>query len=86
MSLFACEKCGCAENTAVCNYWTRNLDNPGPKKPALCSECDPVIGKWHGIFVKQGAQEAGLAVGPDGFLYSEAELPAVVARMSRGAR
>jgi len=47
MSLFICSKCGCVENTALCLYWIGNKDKP------LCSECDPKINKWHGIFKKE---------------------------------
>ena len=46
MSLFQCEKCGCLENTALCGYWFR-------KGKALCSKCDPNIGKWHGAFKRR---------------------------------
>ena len=46
MPVFICENCGCIENTAVSNYWSRGSG------PALCSECDPEIGKWHGRFPK----------------------------------
>ena len=43
MPLFACEECGCIENTAVSNYWTRDaahwpLKYRGKK---LCSEHGP---------------------------------------------
>ncbi len=51
MSLFKCEVCGCAENTALCRYWFK-----GDGK-ALCSECDPRMGKWHGCFPKKKYQE-----------------------------
>ena len=51
MSIFKCEKCGCAENTALCGYNFRG------KGPALCSECDPKIGKWHGCFEKKPFKE-----------------------------
>lgn len=64
MSIFACSKCGCMENTAVCHYWVRKVDK---QEPPLCSECDPGIGKWHGIFEKKKPE--GLVTGPDGFLY-----------------
>jgi len=47
MPLFICEKCECIENTALCGYWWRG------KGKALCSECDPKIGKWHNIFPKR---------------------------------
>lgn len=65
MSVFRCTKCNCVENTAVSHYWTR------PKgSPPLCSECDPEIGKWHGRFPKQSADEL---VEKDGFLISKEE-------------
>lgn len=50
MSLFKCSSCGCVENTAVSHYATRPEGSP-----ALCSECDPTIGKWHGRFEKRPA-------------------------------
>ena len=50
MSLFQCEECGCRENTAVCNYWSRNDVDSACKGRKLCSACDPDIGKWHGQF------------------------------------
>lgn len=53
MSLFACTGCGCVENTALCGYWFKG------DKPALCSECDPDIGKWHGVFPKVDAVAEG---------------------------
>lgn len=52
------------ENTAVCNYWS---DHVAGKKPALCSLCDPRIGKWHDIFERKPA--TGWKLGNDGFLY-----------------
>ena len=48
MACFVCEKCGCLENTAPSHYWVREEG-----QPALCSECDPEIGKWHGWFPKK---------------------------------
>ena len=52
MSIFKCEKCGCAENTALCRYNFRG------KEPALCSECDPKGNKkWHGCFPKKKYKE-----------------------------
>ncbi len=47
MAIFKCVKCGCAENTALCNYWARKYSN----KPLICSECE--TGKWHGCFEKK---------------------------------
>ena len=55
MSLFQCYECGCRENTATCNFWSR-MDGAGqwrgvPAQPwMLCSACDPDIGKWHDQF------------------------------------
>jgi hypothetical protein len=46
MALFECWKCGCAEDTALCRYWTMRLQDIAP----MCSGCDPIIGKWHGEF------------------------------------
>lgn len=47
MPLFECTKCHVVDNTALTNFWETRLPNGGP---ALCSECDPDIGKWHGAF------------------------------------
>lgn len=62
MPLFKCSSCGCVENTAVCHYWSDFRE-----RPPLCSECDPQIGKWHGLFDKKPA--TGYKLGNDGFLY-----------------
>jgi len=70
MPLFKCEKCGCVENTALSNYWTRDfttddpvIGQPSPmKNPALCSECDPQIGRWHGEFPRRQWTEADAKV------------------------
>lgn len=49
MSSFKCSECGCKENTSCSNFrFFVNKD-----KPALCSECDPAIGKWHRRFKKE---------------------------------
>lgn len=62
MPLYCCSKCGCVENTAMSNYWeTANKD------AAMCSECDPEIGKWHGQFTKRSA--AGMLVDQNGHLW-----------------
>lgn len=63
MGLFQCEKCGCVENTALASGWWN-------KK--LCSECNPEIGKWHGLFKKKSAK--GYLLGNDGFLYHKKDL------------
>jgi hypothetical protein len=71
MSIFRCDECGCIENTATSNYWLRPVDKNENKftGPALCSECDPKIGKWHGRFEKKSAD--GMVLATDGFLYSK---------------
>lgn len=57
MPLFRCQQCGCVENTALSRFWQRFVDEDfqkvDPPKPALCSECDPAIGVWHGRFPKR---------------------------------
>jgi hypothetical protein len=46
MATFRCGKCGCDEDTALCNYWSDRVRDILP----VCSACDPKIGKWHGQF------------------------------------
>jgi len=64
MSIFQCVECGCAENTALGWYHSRNnkrLTNPDALGEALCSSCAPTEyhnsdectsfnGKWHDVF------------------------------------
>ena len=71
MPIFMCEECGCIENTALSNFWDRYYDAVDKPKPALCSECDPDIKKWHGSWEKKSA--AGMILMDDGFLYSKDE-------------
>jgi hypothetical protein len=52
MPLFSCTKCNCVEDTALCHYWSARLRQTS----AVCSACDPTIGKWHGEFPKESAQ------------------------------
>lgn len=83
MPLFQCSKCGCIENTAVSNYWTRNLVRKGiekPNNPPLCSECDPEIEKWHGNFEKKSA--VGYFIDKDGFLWSKDNLKQLPAHVT----
>jgi hypothetical protein len=49
MPLFQCHKCGCAEDTAICRYWSARLRGT----TLMCSACDPAIGKWHGEFPRE---------------------------------
>lgn len=65
MPLFRCVKCGCVENTACCNYWSRKSKG----EDLLCSECDPNIGKWHGRFAKRSAD--GMLIDQNGNLWSK---------------
>lgn len=67
MSIFKCSKCGVVENTALSHYFWNVYQE---KKPPLCSECDPEIGKWHGEFTRDTPESVGYVEGPDGFLYS----------------
>lgn len=63
MSIFQCDDCGCAENTALGWYHCRNSPDLTPKEKLgkkLCSACGPTqypngepiedMGKWHGKF------------------------------------
>lgn len=71
MSLFACRECGCVENTACCDYWSR----AAAEQPVLCSACDPDIGAWHGRFVRRSA--AGMLVDHAGHLWGkDGQVPA----------
>src|SRR5260370_32284926 len=53
MPLFPCSKCNCIEDTALSHYWSARLR----QKAAVCSACDPTIGKWHGEFPRESAQD-----------------------------
>jgi len=70
MSVFICSKCAMMENTALSNFWTRDFAAPegSPPQPALCSQCDPSIGKWHNEFDRMPIP-ADHMIGPDGFVY-----------------
>jgi hypothetical protein len=48
MATFRCSKCGCHDDTALCNYWSARVRDI----PPVCSACDPKIGKWHGQFAR----------------------------------
>lgn len=53
MPLFECSSCHVVDNTALTHYAIRRAQ----KKPPLCSQCDPAIGKWHGAFPRQSMEE-----------------------------
>jgi hypothetical protein len=52
MSFFQCSNCGCVEDTTLCKFWSARLR----ETPTLCSACDPKIGKWHGQFPRETAE------------------------------
>jgi hypothetical protein len=52
MSLFECSSCGCVEDTFLCHYWSARLR----QTEAICSACDPKVGKWHGEFPRESAE------------------------------
>ena len=52
MPLFPCSKCNCVEDTALSHYWSARLRQVA----AVCSACDPGIGKWHGEFPRESAE------------------------------
>lgn len=64
MSLYQCQKCGAVENTALGEYWGREIK--------LCSECGR--GKWHGKFPKRDAVADGYFYDAGGFIYSPEEV------------
>ena len=69
MPLFRCSKCGCIENTACCDYWSRvHLDEKEP----LCSECE--TGEWHGLFNKRSAD--GMLIDQNNHLWSQEQIDA----------
>lgn len=78
MPIFKCSKCGAVDNTAISGYWSWVHYFPDGatdakqmvKRPPLCSECNPEIGKWHGEWEKKTPEDLGYVEGPDGFLYS----------------
>ena len=49
MPLFVCDECNSVDNTAVTHYWRSKME----ETPALCSACDPELGRWHGIFERE---------------------------------
>lgn len=66
MSIYQCDECGCAENTALGWYHCRNsetLVDPKYFGKKLCSVCSPThfrdgtpiedAGKWHGRFKRK---------------------------------
>jgi hypothetical protein len=53
MPLYECSACHAVDRTSLANFWNRLRE----KNPALCSECDPEIGKWHGQFEKLTAED-----------------------------
>lgn len=59
MPLFRCEICGCIDNTALGHCWARGLSEYRGTiyEKAMCSECNPMQGKWHGKFSKEQATE-----------------------------
>jgi hypothetical protein len=68
MPFFRCNECYCAEDTALSNFWSARVQ----QMPALCSACDPKIGKWHGEFARESAR--GWLPDERGFLWSKREL------------
>ena len=76
MPLYECSKCHAVENTALTNFWWKSN---GEGSPALCSECDPEIGAWHGRFPKITVDEYR-AQNPNG----EIKYPVLSGRAAKG--
>jgi len=70
MSFFQCSKCGCVEDTTLCNYWLARLR----ESPTLCSACDPKIAKWHDQFSRESASAKGWLKDRRGLLYNKSEV------------
>lgn len=68
MPLFRCMTCGCADNTALTNYWERRYKS----HPLLYAACDPDIGTWHDRFPRRSA--VGLLIDQDGNLWHPRQL------------
>lgn len=66
MPVFACENCGCVENTAVSGGYRQRMRGAQMR----CAKCDPARGRWHGQFPRKHTREYALHVGPDRMLYS----------------
>jgi len=79
VSLFQCYECGCRENTATSNFWTRQ-EGPWrglPSQPwMLCSACDPEIGKWHGRFERKYLAKGQFVTDRQGNLAHKDSVPA----------
>lgn len=68
MSLFKCENCGVVENTALCGFIYRDKDTKEiledtrghcVERALLCSQCNPQLKQWHGVFPREDADEKG---------------------------
>jgi len=68
MSFFRCSNCGCVEDTALCNYWVARIRDT----PTVCSGCDCKIGKWHGQFPRESAEN--WITDERGFLFRRSEV------------
>jgi hypothetical protein len=68
MSFFRCSNCGCVEDTALCNYWVARIRDI----PTVCSGCDCNIGKWHGQFPRESAEN--WITDERGFLFRRSEV------------
>ena len=63
MPLYECAVCHCIDNTAMGNFW----DHLRRGRKQLCTECDPLIAKWHGQFPKISIDEYRFRF-PDGHI------------------
>ena len=63
MSLFACERCNCVENTALTGG-SIGFDRDGNKTSRLCSRCHD--GRWHDEFPRERADNGNWRQGEFG--------------------
>lgn len=85
MSIYQCEECGCAENTALGWYWYTPHDDPKYNNRHLCSACGPEkfsdgsrnedCGKWHGIFERTFYPKGSMITNREGNLVPIAPAP-----------
>ena len=96
MPLYRCDNCGCVENTAFGNYWSKDNAKVWPAEylgKALCSECGPPAyvdgtktqyGKWHGRFKKRSAD--GMLIDQNGHLWPREHFRIVGGSGAEGVR
>ena len=76
MPLFECSQCHVVDNTALTEFWWEVMREGNP---ALCSQCDPSIGKWHDHFPRTNIQDYKRQFGDKSVQYDAAAIAKVLA-------